>query len=114
MKAARSRRTPGRSLALAAVATLATLGGLPDLSAQELLLQEGFNTDGEAASPKRYTMSGRELYEPDRIRDVLGNFDQKGPISRRQPPPTPATPPSPDAAPSSPGAAPMLPALPRT
>ncbi len=48
--------------------------------AQEVLLQAGFNTDGEAATPKRYTMTGRGLYEPQRIRDELGNFDQKGPI----------------------------------
>lgn len=53
---------------------------VPRGSGQELLYQEGFNTDGEAANPKRYTMTGRDLYEPQRIRDQLANFDQRGPI----------------------------------
>lgn len=49
-------------------------------SAQTLLLQEGFNTDGEAASPKRYTTTGRDVLEVPRIQSELGNYDQKGPI----------------------------------
>lgn len=62
-------------------AVLVAVGGAAVVApAQELLLQEGFNTDGEAVSPKRYTMTGRNLYEPERIRSELNNFDQKGPI----------------------------------
>lgn len=54
------------------------LGGIGN--AQELILQEGFNTDGDTGSPKRYTLTGREVYEPQEILDDLGLFDQKGPI----------------------------------
>lgn len=61
-------------------AAAAVAGATGALQAQEILLQEGFNTDGEASTPKRYTMTGRELFEPERIRSELGNFDQKGPI----------------------------------
>ncbi|MCZ7638356.1 MAG: hypothetical protein M5U12_21325 [Verrucomicrobia bacterium] len=43
------------SLALAAGAGL----GSPSIRAAEVLLEEGFNTDGEAANPKRYTTTGR-------------------------------------------------------
>lgn len=57
-----------------------TLLGAVTVPAQEVLLQEGFNTDGTEASPPRYTLIGRDVYEPQRIRDELGNFDQKGPI----------------------------------
>lgn len=64
-------------MAIAALA-LCTLG--PTAGTQEILLQEGFNTDGEASTPKRYTMTGRDLFEPARIRDELQIFDQKGPI----------------------------------
>ncbi len=71
------KSNPFRSLA-ASLAVAAGASGA--LQAQELLLQEGFNTDGEASNPRRYTMTGRDVYEPDRIRSVLGNFDQKGPI----------------------------------
>ncbi len=63
-----------------ALGIAATLVAPRLLEAQEILLQEGFNTDGEAATPKRYTLTGRDLYEPERIRADLGNFDQKGPI----------------------------------
>jgi hypothetical protein len=47
----------------------------PLLSAQ-LLYQEGFNTDGEAASPQRYTTEGRDALEP----AEHGLPDQLGPI----------------------------------
>jgi len=46
----------------------------------QLLYQEGFNDDGEAASPKRYTMTGRNIYEVPRTQSELNNFDQKGPL----------------------------------
>ena len=49
-------------------------------SAQELIHQETFNTDGEAATPRRYTISGRDVYEIPRIRSELGNTDQLGPV----------------------------------
>jgi hypothetical protein len=49
-------------------------------SAQELIYQEGFNDDGEAATPKRYTTTGRDVYEIPRIRSELGNTDQLGPV----------------------------------
>src|SRR5690606_35000317 len=48
--------------------------------AQEILLQEGFNDDGTEADPPRYTLIGREIFEPQRIIDDLGIFDQKGAI----------------------------------
>ncbi len=50
------------------------------IMAQELIYQEDFETDGEAASPKRYTTIGRDVYEVARIRGELGNQDQIGPI----------------------------------
>jgi hypothetical protein len=62
------------------LAGLFALAGTGPVLGQEVLLQEGFNTDGEAATPPRYTMVGRDVYEPQRIRDELANFDQKGPI----------------------------------
>jgi len=65
-----------RHLLLAASAAC----GLSRATAQEVLLQEGFNTDGTAVNPARYTLVGREIYEPERIRAELNNFDQKGPI----------------------------------
>jgi len=49
-------------------------------SAQELIYQEKFNDDGEAATPKRYTTTGRDVYEIPRIRSELSNTDQLGPI----------------------------------
>src|SRR3954452_7890734 len=50
------------------------------VSAQPFIYQEGFNNDGEAASPKRYTTLGRDVYEIPRIRSELNNTDQLGPI----------------------------------
>ena len=50
------------------------------ISAADLVYQEGFNTDGEAASPKRYTTVGRDVYEVARLRSELGNTDQLGPV----------------------------------
>src|SRR5262245_61689248 len=46
----------------------------------QLIYQEDFETDGEAANPQRYTTVGRDVYEVDRIRNELGNQDQIGPI----------------------------------
>ncbi|MEO8426822.1 MAG: hypothetical protein ABI651_06895 [Verrucomicrobiota bacterium] len=48
--------------------------------AQQLIYQEGFNNDGEAATPKRYTTVGKDVYEIPRIRSELSNTDQLGPI----------------------------------
>src|SRR4051794_30709670 len=62
------------SLAASLLATVAIA------SAQEVIYQEGFNDDGEAASPKRYTTTGRDVYEIPRIRSELNNTDQLGPI----------------------------------
>jgi hypothetical protein len=45
-----------------------------------LLYQEGFNTDGEAATPQRYTTTGRDVYEVPRIISDLARTDQAGPI----------------------------------
>lgn len=42
-------------------------------SAQELIYQEDFESDGEAANPPRYTTVGRDVYEVDRIRNELNN-----------------------------------------
>jgi hypothetical protein len=50
------------------------------LSAQELIYQEGFNTDGEAANPQRYTFTGRGVFEVPEIQSQFNNYDQKGPI----------------------------------
>src|SRR5687767_130245 len=46
----------------------------------ELIYQEGFNNDGSAATPARYTFVGRDVYEVPRIQADLSNFDQKGPL----------------------------------
>lgn len=46
----------------------------------QLLYQEGFNTDGAAANPPRYTFTGRDVFEVPRIESELNNFDQKGPL----------------------------------
>src|SRR5947208_16345548 len=37
-------------------------------AAQQVIYQEGFNTDGEAANPQRYTTTGRDAYTVDRIK----------------------------------------------
>lgn len=47
------------------------------LAAQEVLFQEGFETDGEGT---RYATEGSDAYEPDRIVSELNNRDQVGPI----------------------------------
>src|SRR5438046_2942410 len=36
-------------------------------AAQQLIYQEGFNTDGEAANPQRYTTTGRGVYTVDQL-----------------------------------------------
>lgn len=65
---------------LLAACAIAALGALSAQS-QELIYQEDFETDGEAANPKRYTTVGREAYEVPRI---LAELDpatgQLGPI----------------------------------
>jgi len=49
-------------------------------AAQQLIYQEGFNTDGEAATPQRYTTTGRDVYTVDRIKaEVDPNTQQLGP-----------------------------------
>ncbi|MCI0534255.1 MAG: hypothetical protein L0Z50_03400, partial [Verrucomicrobiales bacterium] len=48
--------------------------------AQELIYQEDFESDGEAANPQRYTTIGREAFEVDRIQSELSILDQLGPI----------------------------------
>ena len=48
--------------------------------AQELIYQEDFETDGEAANPQRYTTVGRDVYEVDRIRGELGKLQAAGTI----------------------------------
>jgi hypothetical protein len=45
-------------------------------AAQQLIYQEGFNTDGEAANPQRYTTTGRGVYPVDQIDPAL---QQRGP-----------------------------------
>src|SRR2546430_3425451 len=50
-------------------------------TAQQLIYQEGFNTDGEAANPKRYTTIGRDIYTVDRIKaEVDPATQQLGPV----------------------------------
>ena len=50
-------------------------------TAQQLIYQEGFNTDGEAANPKRYTTIGRDVYTVDRIKaEVDPATQQQGPV----------------------------------
>jgi len=46
-----------------------------------LIYQEGFNTDGEAANPQRYTTIGRDVYTVDRLKtEVDTNTMQLGPV----------------------------------
>ena len=73
------RTQKGRSYKRWLTAAMLAMAAVPNSQAQ-LIYQEGFNDDGEAASPKRYTMTGRARYEVDRIQTELNNFDQKGPI----------------------------------
>src|SRR5438477_801695 len=50
-------------------------------AAQQLIYQEGFNTDGEAANPKRYTTTGRDVYTVDRLKlEIDPNTQQLGPV----------------------------------
>ncbi|MBM3822694.1 MAG: hypothetical protein FJ404_07410 [Verrucomicrobia bacterium] len=53
---------------------------LAQTATAQLIYQEGFNDDGEKATPPRYTMTGRAVYDVDRIQSELNNFDQKGPL----------------------------------
>ena len=50
------------------------------VAGQTLLYREGFNDDGEAGTPRRYTLTGRDVYEVARIRSELNEPDQKGPV----------------------------------
>ena len=49
-------------------------------AAQQLIYQEGFNTDGEAANPQRYTTTGRDVYTVDRLKTIDTNTMQLGPV----------------------------------
>jgi hypothetical protein len=63
------------------IAAAAALAGLGSLQAQELLLQEGFNTDGTTSNPKRYTVTGGFLSEPPHNTDNVASApDQVGPV----------------------------------
>lgn len=75
MKTSSFHKTP-RAVLVAAVLSAAAC----QVNGQELIYQEGFNSDGENANPQRYTFVGRDLYEVPRIQSVLNNFDQKGPL----------------------------------
>jgi len=50
--------------------------------AQVLIYQEGFNNDGEAATPKRYTTIGRDVYELSRQPELQlpAGSEQAGPL----------------------------------
>src|SRR2546427_4983678 len=48
-------------------------------AAQQLIYQEGFNTDGEAATPQRYTTTGRAVYTVDQLIALDPNTQQRGP-----------------------------------
>ncbi len=53
------------------------------IAAQQLVYQEGFNTDGEAANPQRYTTTGRDVYTVDRIKAEVDQATQQlGPAYR--------------------------------
>ena len=69
-----------RTTRLRQFAAVAALGLAALSTPAQLLYQEGFNTDGEAANPKRYTTEGRDAYEVARIRSELGLQDQLGPV----------------------------------
>jgi hypothetical protein len=71
--------TPTRSVSLFTGMILAAVAVFQP-HAQELIYQEGFNTDGEAANPQRYTFTGRGVFEVPAIQSQFGNYDQKGPI----------------------------------
>ncbi|MBM3836859.1 MAG: LamG domain-containing protein [Verrucomicrobia bacterium] len=66
---------PARRLALMLGASLVFLPCA--LNAQEILFQEGFETEGEGT---RYVTEGSDVYEVPRIRSEIGNQDQAGPI----------------------------------
>jgi hypothetical protein len=69
--------TPNRARWLSAI--VASLS-VTAFAQQELIYQEGFNTDGEKANPQRYTFTGRDVFEVPRIQSELNNYDQKGPL----------------------------------
>ena len=65
----------GRAARLAAV----LFSSAAVCSAQQLIYQETFNDDGEAANPQRYTTLGRGVYEVSQ-RDQLNDPNQLGPV----------------------------------
>lgn len=69
--------TPHRARWLLAIVAASSFAALAQ---QELLYQEGFNTDGEKANPQRYTFTGRDVFEVPRVQAELNNYDQKGPL----------------------------------
>jgi hypothetical protein len=67
----------------AATLALALLPTTLSVSAQELLYQEGFNTDGSKANPPRYTVVGGDVWELSRIfgdPPLASASAQRGPI----------------------------------
>src|SRR5438876_313752 len=74
------RRSPLQRAALAAGIVFAGVSMFAhSISAQTLIYQEGFNDDGEKATPPRYTTIGRDVYDLARIRSA-NIVDQLGPI----------------------------------
>ena len=71
-------RTTMRVAIAAAIAALSIFS----VSAQVVIYQEGFNTDGEAATPKRYTTVGREVFELARQPELQlpAGSEQAGPV----------------------------------
>lgn len=83
MTNSKTLRHPGcaQSRCLVPLAMSAALAaGAAAALAAETLLEEGFNTDGEAVTPKRYTTTGREAYEVPRQNAELALTGQEGPI----------------------------------
>ncbi len=75
----KSQNTGARRRRVLFGCALAALGAAA-IQSQELIYQEDFETDGEAANPQRYTTVGRDAFEVDRIRSEIGIQDQLGPI----------------------------------
>ena len=56
------------------------LGAVCRVPAQQLIYQEGFNDDGEAANPPAIHDDRAGVFEVPEIQSELGYFDQKGPL----------------------------------